>query len=265
MNRILVAMAALAGAASCSLGQLTITTGDVLQGDRTANLIKNGSFEVGNPGIDAGWTPGSHMGGYPGVELVIPDWTPSWPDGAYGWWGPLGFAGDPAPHGNNMVYFGNYFNSAGATVNNIAANGVITFNSAPTFANRPAPVTLEQTVAGLDTSLVHRLEFWVSGESNTSSFTGTGLFGLQISGESLTYLLIPASSNSFGASERYYVDFTPKFSSISINFLNWGHISDISGTGSELVLDDVILNVVPSPASAGLLALGGFAALRRRR
>lgn len=266
MNRSIAMVFAVAGlATSGASAAVTITTGDAVLNDRTTNLVANGSFEFGNLGVNTGWTPGSHIGGYPGTEVpFIPGWASSYPDGAYGWWGPLGFQGGAIPDGNNAVYFGNAFNSAGTTAS-IAANGEVTFAAAPTFADRPGPVTLSQTVSGLDTGSLHRLEFWTSGEDNTGGFSGTGIFGLQISGESLAYLLLPASSNAFGASQRYYVDFTPSASSITISFLNWGHITDLGGTGTELVLDDVILNVIPTPGAVGVLAMGGLLAARRRR
>lgn len=219
-----------------------ISNGDVATGSHVGNLISNGSFETGNPGSNLGWTPGSHVGGYPGSEVAaIPGWSSSYPAGAYGWWGPLGFAGAPAPDGLNQVYFGNSFNTAGASAS-YAASGEITFASAPVFGGRPGPVTLAQTVGGLSTTDTYRLDFWVSGESNTSGFVGDGLFGLEITGYGTTYLRLPTSSNPFGASQRYYVDFTPTSASTTIKFLNWGHITDLGGTGTELVLDDVILN-----------------------
>ena len=229
-------MAASAGAT------LTITTGDAVMGSHGTNLMTNGSFETGNTGIDTGWTPGTHDGGYPGTEVAtIPGWTTSWSAGAYGWWGPLGFTGDPAPDGLNMIYFGNAFNTVGTTAS-VAANGVISFAGTPTLADRPGPVIASQTISGLSTSSSYLLDFWVSGEANGSGFTATGLFGLDITGEGLTYLLLPASSNSFGLSQRYYVVFTPSASTITITFLNWGHITDIDGYATELALDDVILN-----------------------
>lgn len=237
---------------------LTISTSDTLAGNRSANLLANGSFENGNSGTNVGWTPGSHIGGYPSTSLSIPNWTASYPDGAYGWWGPLGFAGASAPDGTNMVYFGNWLNSAGAAAS-VAANGVITFAGTPTFSGRPAAVTLSQTVTGLEVGATYRLDFWTSGEDNLDSFVGTGLFGLGITGQQLTYLLVPASSNSFGASQRYNVEFVATSATTTISFSNWGHITDISGQGSELVLDDVILNRVGS--SGGSAAPDGGSSL----
>ena len=255
---------------STSTYALTISHGDIVVGDRSSNLIVNGSFETGNEsGSNLGWTPGSHVGGYPSSEVAaIPGWTSSYPEGAYGWWGPLGFAGAAPADGLNAVYFGNSFNSTG-TAASIAANGEITFTGTPSFTGRPGPVTLSQTISGLSTTDVYRLDFWTSGESNTSGFSGTGLFGLDITGEGTTYLLLPSSSNSFGASERFYVEFTPSASTVTISFLNWGHITDISGTGTELVLDDVILSAVPEPETYAMLLAGlsvlGFSAHRRKQ
>jgi len=257
------------GLMATSANALTITHGDSVTGNSSANLVINGSFEAGNAGTNLGWTPGTHIGGYPGSEVAaIPGWASSYPDGAYGWWGPLGFAGAAPADGLNAVYFGNYFNTVGAA-SSIAANGVITFTGTPSFAERPGPVMLSQTISGLSTTDTYHLDFWTSGESNTSGFTGTGLFGLDITGEGTTYLMLPSSSNSFGASERYYVDFIPSASTITISFLNWGHITDISGTGSELVLDDVILSAVPEPSSlllfiTGLAGLLGYGAIKRK-
>ncbi len=258
----------------------TISTGDALLGDRSTNLIANGSFETGNAGVNTGWTPGSHLGGYPGTEVAaIPSWSSSYPAGAYGWWGPLGFQGGASPNGSNAVYFGNSFNKVGVP-SSIAANGVITFTGSPTFSDRPGPVTLSQTVTGLDTTATYRLDFWTSGEGNTGGFIGTGLFGLSITGLGLEYLLLPSTSNSFGASQRYYVDFTPTSSTTTFSFINWGHITDMGGAGgtaTELVLDDVILNKTstgggpggPVPdAGSTLLFLGsalvGLVGLRNR-
>jgi hypothetical protein len=251
-------------AAASATASITVSHGDALVGDRSTNLIANGSFETGNSGVNVGWTPGTHLGGYPGTESVIPSWNAAWPTGAYGWWGPLGFAGAPAADGNNAVYFGNSFNTVGTTYT-IGSDGVVNFAAAPSFSSRPGPVTLSQTVSGLTAGNSYRLDFWTSGEGNTGGFTGTGIFGVDVSGSGSAYLLLATSANSYGASERYYIDFVAASSSVTISFNNWGHITDMGGSSTELVLDDVILNTVPSPAPLALLGLGGLAAARRRR
>ena len=56
---------------------------------------------------------------------------------------------------------------------------------------------------------------------------------------------------------------------VTIEFWNWGHF-DLSMHGgmaftSELVLDDVMINAMPEPASIILLALAAAAPLTRRR
>ncbi|MEC9341455.1 MAG: PEP-CTERM sorting domain-containing protein [Pseudomonadota bacterium] len=259
-------------AVAAQAGIVSISTGDVLVGDRGSNLITNGSFENGHPGGgNVGWTPGSHIGGYPGSEVAaISGWTSSYDsDGAYGWWGPLGFQGGTIPDGSNAVYFGNSFASVDlAPV--VGANGHVTFGGDPVFTHASGldPISLGQTVGGLGVGDSYVLDFWVSGESNTGGFSGFGLFGLEI-GTELTYLLLPASSNSFGAEQRYQIEFTADAASLDISFINWGHISNVNGSGSELVLDDVILNraqaAVPEPLTGSLLLAAGLGLLGMRR
>ena len=100
----------------------------------------------------------------------------------------------------------------------------------------------------------------MTGEENLTTFTNLGLFGLTVGAE-LRYLQVPAISNAFGASQRYQVTFTADATDVDIAFTNWGHLPF---QGTELVLDDVILNVVPEPGT-GLLVGLGLAGLARRR
>ena len=164
-NKIIgtVVLSLLAGTVAARASIISIVTGDVLVGNRGANLITNGSFETGNAGVNTGWTPGTHLGGYPATEVAsIPGWTSSFPAGAYGWWGPLGFGGAPPVDGLNAVYFGNSITTV-SLVPVIAPNGVMTFSGAPAFSR--GPVTLGQTLTGLSTASNYLLDFWVSGLS----------------------------------------------------------------------------------------------------
>ncbi len=113
---------------------------------------------------------------------------------------------------------------------------------------------------------------------NGQQFTERGIFGLQVtnvlSGDPIQWLTVPNGvGNSFGVSHLYEFSFTPlnPLQPVDINFINWGHF-DLSAYGgsnftTELVLDDVIINAVPEPASIVLAAFGfvGLAAWHWRR
>lgn len=249
------ALTVLSGAAHG--GIIEITNGDSLVGDRTSNLLTNGSFELGHPspGVDVGWTPGTtHVGGYPASEVAsIAGWTSTYDDGAYGSWGAVSAAGAGPGHGVNQVYFGNWFTDV-SEAPIIDPSGEITFASTPIFTNDSGlgPITLSQSVTGLAIGQTYLLDFYVTGEENTTGFTNLGLFGLGIGSEQ-RYLAIPTAANPFGASQRYQVTFSADASTLDIAFTNWGHLPS---QGAEVVLDDVILNVIPEPGTALLLGAG---------
>lgn len=151
-----------------------------------------------------------------------------------------------------------------------AADGQVLFTSGPNILPKPTtgPVTLKQTVTGLNTSSTYVLDFWTSGENvGTPEFAIDGFFGLQITGESLLYFAAPSGNGPIGSSQRYQVYFTPSVSTVTFEWDNWGHYSGPGGLSDELVLDDVILNVVetPKPSAAALLGLGSLLLIRKRK
>ncbi len=254
---VLLACALTSFTNAAQAGIIDISNGDVLVGDRASNLLTNGSFESGHPspGVDVGWTPGTlHVGGYPATEVAaIPGWTSSYDDGAYGSWGAIGVAGTGPAHGANQVYFGNWFaDISEAPI--VHPSGEITFAAPPVFTNDSGlgPLTLSQTVTGLAIGQTYLLDFFVTGEENMTGFTSLGLFGLGI-GSELRYLGLPTAANPFGASQRYQITFSADATTLDFAFTNWGHLP---GQGTEIVLDDVVLNVIPEPGTALLLGLG---------
>lgn len=265
---------------------LSVQHGDTLIGDRSTNLILNGSFEDRNgPPGDVSWTgsSGSRLVYSPTIQsYAIPHWTATGDAPSYGVWGPF-FGAPPGPaDGLYEVYFGNYLTSpsSGYIVN---SDGTVSFASPPTFTNFNAgisnPVTLSQTVNNLTVGAEYWLDFYTTGELEPFQplFQVPGIFGLQISGENLLYLSTADAvpNSAFGTSERYQIGFTATASSLTFEWLNWGHVclnNNINNCGSELVLDDVILNAhmaksLPEPATFFLAGIG-FAAvgyMRRRR
>lgn len=293
-QRTLLTGLSLLALASPSYASLTLTTG--LGTTHTGNLVQNGSFELGNalnplptPGF-AGkmyWATGTLN-----TPQSVPDsWITSGGPASYALWGndgsaALGLQGStPIPDGHFALYFGNgapVFSSQPPTFH---ANGSVTFPSPPVFTPNPTypvPVILSQTVpTHLNPSPSYRFSFWVSGEDNTQpsgQSWGEGIFGLRVTntlaGDPVQYLTVPSAGGPLGQSYLYEYTFTPinPLAPVTIEFINYGHF-DLSMYGTppfpnfstELVLDDVIINTVPEPASLGLLALGGTLALARRR
>lgn len=78
-------------------------------------------------------------------------------------------------------------------------------------------------------------------------------------------LVVPQFSapNSLGVWEQRSVTFTTGLSTTSISVEIWDY--NQSFTGNDYAIDDVALNVVPTPGSAATLAVGALAAMRRRR
>ncbi len=266
------ALAILALAAAVSQATIiSINSGDVLLGNRSSNLVTNGSFEADDGTAMNGsfWATGTILT----PQVLLTGWTAVGQMNSYASWGHDGAnnwlrGSDFIPHGMDAVYFG-----AGGMTTSVApifhTDGTVTFPSTPTFFPTPnlGPVTLSQTLTGLNTSQAYLLDFWASGElAHFGGFSGDGLFGLDITGENQMYFACPNGSSNLGASQRYYIVFQPNTSSVTLTFTNWGHYTDSGGNlRTELVMDDVIVNTVPESATLLVLAIPLAFVLRRRR
>jgi hypothetical protein len=251
---------------------LTITSGQSFNRSSPANLVVNGSFEA-DPGSGFFWATGTTLA----VYMPITGWVSNGGPNAYamrmntspGWTPPL-------PHGTNSLYFGNQAAAGISQTPTFNPNGLVTFSSPPTITLQAAytpEVTLQQTITGLNTSATYLLSFWASGEQAANGGYGhDGIFGLDVTGFPTTYLAVPdGSAGSIGNQKVYQFFLQPASSTTTIKFTNWGHYFAGFTAGwtlpstTELILDDVVLNQVPEPASLSLLALGGLLALRCRR
>lgn len=249
-------------------------------GTHVGNLVSGGSFEAGPPNAVVYWATGTS-----GTPLVVPPgWTSSGGPINYARWGhdslvPLNIANSAViPDGVKALYFGN---AQGGQVNVAPIfnpSGEVTFASTPTVSTSVgAPVILSQTIpTHLTPAPSYLLSFWVSGEA---AYFGAnpydGIFGMRLTntqaGDPMRYFAVPAGGGLYGDQLRLEFDFTPLNPAlpVTVEFYNWGHfnLGPFGGGGTtELVLDDVIVNPLPSPGAAGLaLVAGGMLACRRRR
>ena len=249
---------------------ISIGTGTAVMGNHGSNLVTNGSFENRLPGDPAvptnlSWSgvDGFHIGNPNQVVYTIPDWSETSDSGAYGVWGS---SFGPCADGVACLYFGNWYTTP-STPPTFHGDGTVTFAPPPTFTNKSSknqtPTTLSQTLI-LTIGDTYLLDFYTTGEENIHGYIKPGVFGLSIGADSV-FLTVPSSSSLFNAgSIRYYVEFTATAATETLSFTNWGHIGDLS---TELVLDDVIVERVPEPATLALVGTGmaGLCAMRRRR
>jgi hypothetical protein len=256
MNAIPIVILALAACVASSSGSvLSVAGNDNLIGNRPANLIVNGSFEADGGVATNGsyWATGTTLS----PIMSLTGWNASGQAASYAIWGSDGFGGVKGsaslPHGTNGLYFGAGIMAMVAPFPTEANDGQVSFSSTPAILPKPTdgPVTLQQTVTGLNPSSTYLLDFWTSGENvGQPEFPVDGFFGLDITGESRLYFAAPSGNGPVGTSQRYQVYFTPTASTVTFKWINWGHYSGPGGLSDELVLDDVILNLVSDPVPA---------------
>ncbi len=118
-------------------------------------------------------------------------------------------------------------------------------------------VSIEQTVNGMIPGDVYILEFWAGGESNGTTFSNPGMFGIDV-GFGNTLLRCHETPYTTGVGTRYIIEFRATSVSHTVKFTNWGHICP---TCTEVVLDQVRLYSVAelsssvTPCSAGVSAI----------
>lgn len=260
--------------ASAAHAQLTLLPAGPMIGTHAGNLVVGGSFEAGPPGAVVFWATGTSLTPF----AVPPGWTSSGVAANYARWGndgpplPLRLAGSGIiPDGFKALYFGN---GQGASVNippTYNPSGEVTFAGTPTITTSiGAPVILSQTVnTHLTPAPSYILSFWASGEGAMGGLATDGIFGLRVTntapGDPMRYFAAPGGGSSLGDGYRYEFSFTPLNPSlpVTIEFYNWGHFSFGGGT-TELVLDDVIINAVPTPGACTLLIPAALFIRRRR-
>ena len=261
------------------MAQAALTLTGPLNLSHSGNLVQNGSFEDHPNG---GATIQYWAAGTTSTPFAQPaSWVTNGASLNYAEWGNTAVfatASAPLPDGTSGLYFGNGLMAAISGTPTFNPDGSVTFiPPTPTIIPKYSPpVTLSQTLTGLNTGTTYGLTFWTSGEDATSNvFTHDGFFGLDVTGYSTVYLAAPSGLSALGQSHVYNFTFTPVNPNTTITFTNWGHPNGsmpgwtLPGIATELVLDDVIVNSLPEPSSLALLSLGALAlfypAVRRPR
>jgi hypothetical protein len=288
---VAVATALVARSAFALTLPLSIVPGPAL--NPGTNLITNGSFEAGfsgSPLTGSYWASGTAQ--TPLQAITGSTTSGSASNYVYRADTAVASSSAPVPDGAVALYFGNGFAKSISETPTFNADGSLTFVSpTPTITESPSlspPVTLSQTVGGLNIGNIYALSFWTSGEDAAGAGYGhDGIFGLDVTGFGTTFLAAPSgAAGGVGAQKVYRFQFQPVSSTTTFTFTNWGHLCGapsvpgaetvgwtIPLNTTELVLDHVILNNlgpgedVPEPSVGALV--GAFAAIavtaRRRQ
>ena len=284
MNRILLSVMGAGSVCVPALGSLSLLSGPPV-GTHTGNLVSNGSFEHGTNAPTDGTSPIDRRFWATGTSFspfsVPTGWSSSGNSDTYATWGNDGTGPNyriqqsgVLPDGRLGMYFGNGTGVTSSLAPTFQADGRVTFSGTPTITSpKGAPAVLWQSVpTDVNPAPSYVLSFWVSGEFSGDILPiDAGIFGLRVTnvlaGDPVQFLTVPGTTL---VSKRYEFAFTPLVASapVTVEFINWGHF-DLTAWGgagftTELVLDDVMVNMVPGPA-APAVALGALGLLGRRR
>lgn len=200
------------------------------------------------------------------------------------------------PTGANIsqVYFGNsatwiyrsgdpiVLNSDGVGLDN--PNNPIEFwtKYSDYYGDNSTPVTITQTVSGLEVGQRYRLQFWQTSEAGfqgtrwwsysptwevlfwdndppsnaivLNSYPDPGIAALEMSGYGRIFFKVNVDTNPKPtlSGTRYTIDFVAKDADLDLSFLSWGHVQWMAKNApvkpTELALDDVILSKYVEPA-----------------
>src|SRR3954464_3699348 len=226
-NAAMFVMAVALWMAEGGMAQAALTLTGPLNLTHTGNLVQNGSFEDHPNGGATIYYWASGTGSTPFAQPA--SWVTNGAALNYAEWGNTAVftpASAPLPDGTSGLYFGNGQMAAISETPTFNADGSVTFISpTPTIVPKYSPpVTLSQTLTGLNPAATYGLSFWASGEdAATSGFAHDGFFGLDVTGYNTVYLAAPSGLSTLGQSHIYNFTFTPVSSNTTITFTNWGH------------------------------------------
>src|SRR3954465_7082025 len=162
----------------------------------SGNLVQNGSFEDHPNG---GATIYYWAAGTASTPFAQPaSWVTNGSSLNYAEWGNTAVfptSSAPLPDGTSGLYFGNGQMAAISETPTFNPDGSVSFISpSPTLVPKYSPpVTLSQTLTGLNPAATYGLSFWASGEdAATSGFAHDGFFGLDVTGYNTVYLAAPS-------------------------------------------------------------------------